>query len=82
MLDDATDKSPSVIEPKAESSDGLQLPPPLVLHVFMPREYSARRLFEFLDELHESVVNWFEKNAVGGTGAAELSTFGRFSFVG
>lgn len=51
-LDDAIDNSPSVIEPNAESCDGL-----LLLHIFMPRiEYSMRRLFEFFN-VHESVVN-------------------------
>lgn len=51
-LDDAIDNSPSVIEPNAESCDGL-----LLLHIFMPRiEYSMRRLFEFFD-VHESVVS-------------------------
>lgn len=52
MLDEAIDSSPSVIEPNAESCDGL-----LLLHVFMPRiEYSMRRRLEFFD-VHESVVN-------------------------
>lgn len=56
---DAIDNSPSVIEPNAESCDGLQLL--LLLHVFVPRiEYSIRRLFEFFDVAHESAVNWFE----------------------
>lgn len=53
QLFDAIDNSPSVIEPNAESCDGLQL---LVLHVFVPRiEYSIRRLLEFFDVEHKSV---------------------------
>lgn len=79
QLFDAIDNSPSVIEPKAESWDGLQLL--LVLHVCVPRiEYSIRRLFEFFDVPHESVVNWFENVGIDVTAADEVG-MARFSFV-
>lgn len=79
QLFDAIDNSPSVIEPKAESCDGLQLL--LVLHVCVPRiEYSIRRLLEFFDVSHESVVNWFE-NVGGEEAAADVGGMAKFSFV-
>lgn len=73
QLFDAIDSSPSVIEPNAESCDGLQLL--LLLQVFVPRiEYSMRRLFEFFDVVHKSVVNWFENVDVDATdGMAKFS---------
>lgn len=71
QLFEAIDSSPSVIEPNAESwnesCDGLQLL--LLLHVFVPRiEYSMRRLFEFFDVVHRSVVNWFGNVDIVATG--------------
>lgn len=70
QLFDAIDSSPSVIEPNAESCDGLQLL--LLLHVFVPRiEYSMRRLFEFFDVVHRSVVNWLGNVDIAATGDVE-----------
>lgn len=65
QLFDAIDSSPSVIEPNAESWDGLQLLLKLLLlHVLAPRiEYSIRRLLEFFEFVDKSIVNWLDVDA-------------------